>query len=128
MDYEKGLKKLKNTQKVVVILLRSFPSSEYHVLLDSIFSCPQLFLVLRIINIATTGTAPLRNGIEKEFVKLKKEDQSKETVIWNHRVTRSRHYALFLEFLLDIVLVNASWLQLHFRGPLQWKHCRTRPE
>lgn len=48
-------------------------------------------------------------------------DQLRSYNVWDHHIKGSRHGALVLEFLLEVVLVNTYLLQRHFCGPLRWR-------
>lgn len=45
-------------------------------------------------------------------------DQLRSYNEWDHRIRRRQSDALFLEFLLDIILINTYWLQRRFKGRL----------
>uniref|UniRef100_A0A8H7K3B7 PiggyBac transposable element-derived protein domain-containing protein n=1 Tax=Bionectria ochroleuca TaxID=29856 RepID=A0A8H7K3B7_BIOOC len=65
---------LNPTQAVVVNLVKRLPPAIYHVFLDNLFSSPDLFTVLRTLNIGATGTCRINSGIFKGLVQLKKAD------------------------------------------------------
>jgi hypothetical protein len=50
-------------------------------------------------------------------------DQLRSYYAWARPIRRSHHYALFLDFLLEVVLINTFHLQRYFPGPLHWKRC-----
>jgi hypothetical protein len=47
---------LNPTQTVVVALVNKLPVKIYHVIIDNLFSSPNLFKALRIIGVGATGT------------------------------------------------------------------------
>ncbi|CAG9950100.1 unnamed protein product [Clonostachys rosea f. rosea IK726] len=65
---------LNPTQAVVVDLIKRLPPAIYHVFLDNLFSSPDLFTVLRALNIGATGTCRINSGIFNRLVQLKKAD------------------------------------------------------
>jgi hypothetical protein len=65
---------LNPTQTVVVDLVKQLPKAIYHVFLDNLFSSPDLFRVLRVLNTGATGTCRVNSGIFKGLVQLKKAD------------------------------------------------------
>lgn len=71
-----GLDLLNPTQSVVVALLNQLPKANYHVFLDNLFSSPNLFLALRKLGYAATGTARPNCGFYKPYVELKARDKS----------------------------------------------------
>jgi hypothetical protein len=67
---------LNPTQAVVVDLVKRLPPAIYHVFLDNLFSSPDLFTVLRALNIGATGTCRINSGIFNRLIQLKKDDTS----------------------------------------------------
>jgi hypothetical protein len=65
---------LNPTQAVVVDLIKRLPPAIYHVFLDNLFLSPDLFTVLRALNIGATGTCCINSGIFNRLVQLKKAD------------------------------------------------------
>jgi hypothetical protein len=55
-------------------------------------------------------------------------DQLRSYNVWKHHIRSSRHSALFLEFLLDVILVNTYWLQKRFSGQLPWRCFESQSE
>ncbi|KAI9146920.1 hypothetical protein HJFPF1_12948 [Paramyrothecium foliicola] len=52
---------LNPTQAVVVTLVSQLPEGTYHVIINNLFSSPNLFRALRILGVGATGTCPKEN-------------------------------------------------------------------
>jgi hypothetical protein len=69
-------------QAVVISLVKRLPPAIYHVFLDNLFSSPDLFVVLRDLNVGATGICRTNCGIFKRLVRLKKADNNSK-LGWN---------------------------------------------
>lgn len=65
---------LNPTQAMVIALVKLLPPAIYHVFLDNLFSSPDLFVVLRDLNVGATGTCRVNCGLFEQLVELKKAD------------------------------------------------------
>ncbi|KAI9155774.1 PiggyBac transposable element-derived protein 4 [Paramyrothecium foliicola] len=66
---------LNPTQAVVVALVSRLPSGTYHVIVDNLFSSPDLFRALRILGIGATGTCCTNCGLFRDIIVAKKNDE-----------------------------------------------------
>ena len=73
------IQQLNATQAVVASLIKTLPSNIYHVFVDNLFSSPDLFTVLCIMQVGATGTVRPNAGIFKDIVKLKALDRKGQT-------------------------------------------------
>jgi hypothetical protein len=66
---------LNPTQTVVVALVNKLPVETYHVIVDNLFSSPNLFKALRIIGVGATGTCRTSCGLYCHIADLKEIDR-----------------------------------------------------
>jgi hypothetical protein len=66
---------LNPTQTVVVALVNKLPVKTYHIIIDNLFSSPNLFKALRIIGVGATGTCCISCGLYYYIADLKEIDR-----------------------------------------------------
>ena len=77
---------LNPTQQVVIHLASLLPQLRYHLFLDNLFSSPNLFRVLRAMNIGASGTARMNAGLYEGIVRAKQKPDSSKPWGWIHSV------------------------------------------
>jgi hypothetical protein len=70
-------KQINKTQAVIPHLLAKLPKAYYHVYMDNLFTSTELFIYLKKLGHAATGTCRTSSGVLTELVELKKKDGGK---------------------------------------------------
>jgi hypothetical protein len=72
---------LNPTQAVVATLVSQLPEGTYHVIVDNLFSSPDLFRALRALGVGATGTCRTNCGLYRDII-VAKENDRKGKQLW----------------------------------------------